>query len=232
MAHYNSSTLLSEAVYAHPELLPVLNRFGITLGVGDLCIGDACRLKGIDTALLLEVVNTYTDPDTHSAPAPAYGLRALGDYIEATARQYEVALLPNIERHFGHLLAHSPGQGSNLPELSRFFAQMRTEMAECIAYDLDCLVPALRAMEQGKGRGAPLPDTGKWSAVEEKTDDLLSFFVRHLRGSCDPNLCVAVVQAVMALGRDVARHNRLRRRLLPPAIASAPQGKTPGDDGR
>ena len=52
--------------------------------------------------------------------------------------------------------------------------------------------------------------------MEEKIDDLLSFFVMHLKGEYEPNLCVAVVTAIFALRKDIRQNNRIRSRILLP----------------
>ena len=35
MAVYNKDSRLSEVVMAHPSIIPVINRLGVSLGVGD-----------------------------------------------------------------------------------------------------------------------------------------------------------------------------------------------------
>lgn len=57
--------------------------------------------------------------------------------------------------------------------------------------------------------------------VEEKLHDLLYFFVEHLRGNYDANLCTAVVSAVFSLERDLCQNNRIRSRILLPLISGA-----------
>lgn len=227
MAPYSPDHPLSEVIYAHPEILPVINRLGIYLGVGDDSIETICRNADVDSWFFVTILNTYLEPDDSPVVQRSdLNLDRLVDYLEATDRQYAGALLPNIERHFDSLIAHAHSQDSNLQALRHFFNEMKNELSTCIAFDLQQVLPMLRHAHK---RGS-LPALGSlyapWQAVEDKMDDLTSFFVRHLRGGCDPNLCVAVVSAVMTLRRDISRNNRIRRSLLPlthqarPATAS------------
>ncbi len=49
MALYNRESKLSEAILAHPQLIPVVNRLGVELGVGEQTFGTVCTQRGIDT---------------------------------------------------------------------------------------------------------------------------------------------------------------------------------------
>ena len=48
MGLYNRETKLSTAILEHPQLIPVVNRLGIMLGVGDMSIGSICANAHID----------------------------------------------------------------------------------------------------------------------------------------------------------------------------------------
>ena len=61
-------------------------------------------------------------------------------------------------------------------------------------------------------------------AIEDKVDDLTSFFVIHLRGEYDQNLCMAVVTSLMSLEKDIKRNDRIRERLLRPLSVRLSEG--------
>lgn len=61
MAVYNKDSRLSEVVMAHPSIIPVINRLGVSLGVGDDSVGAVCAERGIDSAFFISVVNTFLD---------------------------------------------------------------------------------------------------------------------------------------------------------------------------
>ena len=46
---------LSEVVEEHPSLIPVINRFGIRLGLGDKSVKTLCEEHSLDTDFLLTV---------------------------------------------------------------------------------------------------------------------------------------------------------------------------------
>ena len=63
MGLYNRETKLSTAILEHPQLIPVVNRLGIMLGVGDMSIGSICANAHIDPDFFLSMVNTFLDKD-------------------------------------------------------------------------------------------------------------------------------------------------------------------------
>jgi regulator of cell morphogenesis and NO signaling len=52
--------------------------------------------------------------------------------------------------------------------------------------------------------------------IEDKLNDLKSFFIIHLKGKYDVNLCQAVVSSIIALEKDLKQNNRIRERILLP----------------
>ena len=50
---------MSEVVEEHPSLIPVINRFGIRLGLGDKSVKAICEEYRLDTDFLLTVINTF-----------------------------------------------------------------------------------------------------------------------------------------------------------------------------
>lgn len=216
MALYNRDSKLSDAIMAHPSLIPVVNRLGIRLGVGDETFGEVCAERHIDSDFFLSVVNTFLDEDYFPANARGtFTLEKTIEYLQKTDSYYLRVQLPNIDRHFGSLMERS-GKENNLRLLRKFYLDMRRQITECLLHDEEVLFPMLM-------RGDIDPDmeelVGGYAEVEEKLHDLLYFFVEHLHGEYDSNLCTAVVTAVFSLEKDICQNNRIRNRILNPLVA-------------
>ena len=54
---------MSEVVEEHPSLIPVINRFGIRLGLGDKSVKTICEEYQLDTDFLLTVINTFLNEE-------------------------------------------------------------------------------------------------------------------------------------------------------------------------
>ena len=53
----NIHSRLSTLLFENPELITVVNRFGITLGVGDKSIESLCRRNGADPEFGVAIIN-------------------------------------------------------------------------------------------------------------------------------------------------------------------------------
>ncbi|MFG6427664.1 helix-turn-helix transcriptional regulator [Lepagella muris] len=218
MALYNREIKLSEAIMSHPSLLPVVDRLGIRLGVGDATIGEVCDDRGIDPDFFLSVINTFLDEEYFPVNARGtFTIEKTVAYLRKTNAYYLRVQLPNIDRHFKSLIDRS-GDDNNLDMLRTFYQDMRMQMTESLRYDDEVLFPALSS---GRVEVSSESAVAGYMEVEEKLHDLLYFFVEHLRGNYDANLCTAVVSAVFSLERDLCQNNRIRSRILLPLISGA-----------
>ena len=215
MALYNVDSKLSDAIMAHPSLIPVVNRLGVTLGVGDLSIGAVCSLTHISPDFFLSVINTFVDEEYFPANASgAFSLEMTVDYLQKTSSFYLNVQLPNIDRHFSSLIARS-GEDNNLQMLQKFYTGMRVQLERCLKSEEKQIPDTIKKGEVTTELEEIVAGYGE---VEEKLHDLLTFFVVHLRGSYDKNLCMAVVSAVFSLEKDIRQNNRIRNRILVPML--------------
>lgn len=221
MPIYNTDSKLCDVILYDPSVIQVVNRFGIYLGVGDSSIKKICKNHNIDETLFLAILNTYVN--RNYSPVGVVGsvsLEVLVDYLEKTDKYYSNILLPNIERHFALLLSKSVNsvETSNLSLLQKFFIEVKTELLEVINTDLLCWFPTLRAKTLKQNRELQDADRKPYDnhVLEEKISDLINFFVIHLRGEYDHNLCVAVVSSLVTLEKDIQQNNRIRDRILKP----------------
>lgn len=219
MPVFNKESKLSDVILHDPSVIQVVNRFDIYLGVGDATIRSACESYGIDENLFLAIINTYLNRTyIPSGIEGKVNLEGVLDYLEKTDHYYLSALLPNIERHFALLLSKSASEDgrSNLFLLKQFFLEVKEEMSGSIDSDLKFWFPRLRKGEWGKEEGEEGRKPYDWHVLEEKLSDLIHFFVIHLRGKYDRNLCVAVVSSLVTLEKDIQQNNRIRERILKP----------------
>ena len=52
-------TRIADTVIAHPEIITVLNRFGIDLGLGDNTLAGLCRATDVNPEFLASILNTF-----------------------------------------------------------------------------------------------------------------------------------------------------------------------------
>lgn len=221
MSLVKPETILSAVIDSEPSVIPVVNRFGISLGTGEVAVGQICAEKHLNTEFFLAIVNTFINESYF----PEHKLRTFDSaeivrYLEETNNYYSHFQLANIERHF-RLLMQSVGQGSNIHLLLDFFHELRDAIMARIETDNRKIFPILKG--QAAGRDAveyieTMDETD--SGIADRLSDLKSMFVKHLRGTCDNNLLYAVIVAIITLEKDIRQNNRIRARLLRPLLQS------------
>ncbi len=225
MALLHPESRLCDAILHETTLIPVIARFGITLGLGEKSIATVCQESNLDTDFFVTILNTYINENYFPEKRlQSFCVEQIIDYLTKTNNYYLRVQLPNIERHFVRLVELSSDKENNVGLVYDFFETVRDELQARIESDNREWFPQLRTcamqccekvVQIGGGRN----ELSETDTVEEKLNDLLNLMVKHLTGSYDINLCHAVIFALTSLRDDIVQHNRIRNRILRPAAA-------------
>ncbi|MDR2886205.1 MAG: LuxR C-terminal-related transcriptional regulator [Rikenellaceae bacterium] len=203
---------LSDVIGENPSLIPVVARFGISLGLGESTIAEVAAAHGVDGGFFVAVLNTFLDDGYF----PEKKLRAveqvqITDYLRRTNRYYLESQLPNIERHLQAFIARSRVENNSLELLRDLFVTFRDSLTAQIQREQTEVFPAL-----AEGRALPRSLAAREDAGEitELLSEMQGIMIRHLKGDYDMNLCHAVVLGLDSLRRDIAQHDRIRDRIL------------------
>ncbi|MDI9604643.1 MAG: LuxR C-terminal-related transcriptional regulator [Bacteroidota bacterium] len=181
----------------HSELIPVLNRFGIRLGVGDKSVSELCEERGLNTDLILTVLNVYLDesfvPDDSLL---LFDAESIVDYFHQTVESYIHDLIPNIEKHLNAFIAMSGSEKQELKLLREIFREFKERMTQ--------------HLRDSSGYEENFPN--------ELLHDLKQILIQHLSPGCNQNLCHAVIFSLHSLQKDLEAHNRVRDRVLLPKV--------------
>ncbi len=222
MALIQAHTKLSDIIIASPDIIPVINRFGITLGTGDKNIEMVCSEHNLDTDFFLCIINTFVNEEYFPEKIlKSFCATTITSYLEKTNAYYVNFQLPNIERHFGSLIMRS-GNNNNLELMKRFFDELKNDIINRINLDSQCWFPAIKALENGEKRDADIKIEYS-SAILDKLNDLKNMFIIHLNGCYDLNLCYGVISAIILLEKDIRQNDRIRNRILTPLFSSLQQ---------
>ena len=196
MSFIQENKILSEVIENHCELIPVINRFGIRLGLSDSSIRDICGLHGINPDFFLMIINTYLNDDYFpEKKLQEFSLPQIVDYLTQTDMYYLQIMLPNIERHLNAFITLSNPKNDRLELIHKFFLKFKSEF--------------INRIETGG-----LND----NLTEEMLCDLKQILIKHLTGNFNDNLCYAVIFAISGLEKDVQMHNRIRNKVLKPMV--------------
>lgn len=224
MALLHPDSRLCDAILRDTSLIPVIARFGVSLGMGEKSIATVCKEHNLDADFFVTILNTYSDeeyfPEKH---LQSFCIESIIDYLTKTNAYYSRFQLPNIERHFMRLIELSGSESNNLGRVYDFFVTVRNELMMRIDSDHKQWFPLLQSRLKDCTEPLtiePITSLQPTDAVEEKLNDLLSLIVKHLTGGYDINLCHAVIFALTSLLNDIRQHNRIRNRILRPVAIS------------
>ncbi len=223
---------LGEVVEEHPSLIPVINRFGIRLGLGDKSVRTLCEERSLDTDFLLTVINTFLNEEYFpEKKLQTFHTSQIIDYLTKTNQYYLRYQLPNIERHLNSFIQMSRPNNPTLGLIGRFFSSFKNELLARIRQDEERFFPYCMSLSRRLGKEPeetaggsritseqPMEDT-----IEALLTDLKSIMVKHLSGDYDENLCYAVLFAICSLEKDIKQHDRIRYRILTPMVSAMEQ---------
>ncbi len=213
------STRLADVIIEQPQVLPVLNRFGIRLGVGRDTIAQICENHALDTRFVLTILNTYLNdeyfPERHLLE---FDIAQIVKYLRLTLEYYSTIQVPNIERHFSSFVARS-GSHNNLDVFSQMWESVKADLQAFIDHDLRLWYDHIDALLDHR----PMPAAGNGfevklngDGVEELLSDLINMLVTELRGDYNANLGYATIVALKDLLVDFRQNHRIRELILKP----------------
>lgn len=212
MALIQAHTKLSDVISNAPSIIPVINRFGITLGIGDNTIQSVCKKHNLDTDFFLCIINTYINDEYFPEKIlKSFCATTIVSYLEKTYQYYLHFQLPNIERHFSMLITRS-GENNNLNLMKSFFNELKEELTTRINDDITHWFTNIKNQNLSNNKMS----AKNMSSILDKLNDLKNMFIIHLNGSYDLNLCYGTIAAIISLEKDIKQNDRIRNRILLP----------------
>lgn len=193
----NKNVVLSELLTEHSELIPVVNRFGIKLGVGEKTIGKICLENDLNINFILAILNVYLDEEYDpDKDLDTFDVSLIVDYLKRTVENYMQVLVPNIEKHFTPFIAMNDGENKELKLLHKMFYQFKSGLSD--------------HLQQGLEHLSDYPN--------ELLHDLKNIIIKHISGNYNQNLAYAVIFSITALEKELHIYNRLLNKLLLPKL--------------
>lgn len=193
----NSHSIIADVLMEHNELIPVLNRFGIWLGVGDKTILELCDEHQLNPDFILTILNVYLNESyLPEASLALFDAQSIADYFQSTVESYIHELIPNIEKHLNAFIAISDPKNKELRILNTIFQKFKEIMTQHL-------------------RNQTLFDD---DFPYELLHDLKNILIRLLSQEFNQNLMYAIIFSVHSFEKDLTIHNRLREKVLRPKL--------------
>lgn len=193
----DETSILSEYVSENHLLIPIINRFGIRLGLGDKSVQTICNEYNLNADFFLAVINTYLNEDYFpEKKLQSFDINLIADYLHRTDSYYVNAQLTNIEKHLNAFVSISDPTNKQLVLIKPLFYKFKEELLGRISRGL-------------------LGDDEALALLM----DIKNILIKHISGNFNENLCYAVIFSVGSMLTDLEKHNRIRNKILKPMVA-------------
>ena len=226
----NSS--LSNAIHADFEILTVLQRFGINLGIADKSIAEICSTYKIDTNFFLEIINIFQNKDFFpDNKLQSFSINLIIDFLKSSHSYYNNEKIPFIESLINELYWKSNDHDRNLSVLKKFFNEYKNEVKAHTLHEEEIVYPYAVYIEETCNGKQNINECHKKMQVysitdyeqehediEEKLTDLKNIIIKYLPPPKNQIIVNKLLFQLFRLEKDLNNHARIEEKILVPKI--------------
>lgn len=223
---------MCQAVFEHMQLLPLLPRFQMKLGFGEMSVEEVCKAHEVNPDFFLDIANAYLDEAY--IPGEGLSLFSLGtvvDYLRGTHTYYVDIALPMVEEKIFRLLTQ-PGLSEKEVELvTSFFNDYKQEFLAHISEEEQDILPYILELEKQSAREIPDPAflnkiqsysirefEQEHDRLETSLEQLARLMIKYLPPFEDVHLCHQVLHDLSDLVKDLRDHANMEDKILIPRV--------------
>jgi len=215
------------------QLLPLLPRFNLQPGFGELSVDEVCRAHEVNTDFFLEIANAYLDE--MYVPEEGLSLFPLGtmvNYITSTHNYYKEIALPVVEEKLFRLMDHSSLSEKQVNLLSTFFNDYKEDFRAHLSQEEEQILPYVLELEKQASLDKPDPlfiqklqgysireFEQEHNRLETSLSHLSELIIKYLPPFDDLQLCHQVLNDLATLMKDLVDHANMEDKVLIPRVA-------------
>jgi len=223
---------LADVIHHDHTLVPVINRFGIHLGFGNLTIEEICEKHHIDIDFFVTILNAFHDPNYFPREQlQSFSVRVLVEYLQKAHAYFMEDKIPEIASLIDKMIDNCLEEKEAYLLIRNFFDEYRAELKKHIDREEKRVYPYVLRLEEvfvGGKRNTELEtqiQTYPISAyeaehenVEEKLFDLKNIFIKYLPTPIADNLCYQILRELFTLEKELNEHARIEDMILVPKV--------------
>lgn len=230
MGIITSQHKLASIIHHSHLLLPVLNRFGIRLGVKEKSIGQICEEKNLNVDFVLAIINSYHTKDYFpEKELRSFSAKTIVSYLRKTHEYYINYILIRIDGLLEELIKSGGETNNDLKIIKTFYEKYKHELVNHINEEEVHVFPYVIKLQELIDSGSQtLPNElnafsildfeKEHSDVDEKLNDLKNIIIKFLDPTYDDNACNTFLSAVFMLERDLKDHARIEDNIMIPKV--------------
>jgi len=225
--------LMYRVILENLQLLPLLPRFNLKPGFGELSVDEVCRAHEVNTDFFLEVANAYLDEFYIPGEGLSlFSLDTMVNYITSTHAYYIDIALPTVEEKIHRLMEGSKLSEKDIHLVTNFFTDYKKDFMAHITQEEEHILPYVLELERQSALEKPDPafiqKLQSYSISEfEKEHDRLEISLKHLSELIikylppfdDLHLCHEVLNELAGLMKDLVDHADVEDKVLIPRVA-------------
>jgi regulator of cell morphogenesis and NO signaling len=215
------------------QLLPLLPRFNLKPGFGELSVDEVCHAHGVNADFFLEIANAYLDElYIPGEGLSLFSLDTMVNYITSTHAYYTDIALPTVEEKIHRLMEGSKLSEKEIQLVTNFFNDYKKDFIAHITQEEEHILPYVLELERQSALEKPDPGfiqkLQSYSISEfEKEHDRLEISLKHLSELIikylppfdDLHLCHEVLNELAGLMKDLVDHADVEDKVLIPRVA-------------
>jgi regulator of cell morphogenesis and NO signaling len=218
MEIFSKNDKVYRLIHHNYNLLPVLNRFGIQLGLKDKTVETICREKNINTDFFLAIVNTFSNEDYFPQDELiSFSPLEIIEYLKRTHRYYLNYVVPKLDVQLQQLIDSRTSENQGLQMVSQFYKKYTEELKEHIDYEEKKVFPYIEKMvvtNKTEENYTIISFEKEHTNVDEKLNDLKNLIIKYLTPDYNENLCNEFLITLFRFERDIYDHARIEDVIL------------------
>lgn len=232
---FTKKTRFADMFSANNNLVLLMPRLGLGLGVGNRTVEEVCSLNNISADFVLLVCNMYTycDYQPTMEDLEKTDLSMLVPYLRASHAYYIGERMPHLERHLSGVVHRSDSRYADA--MMAFFEQYKREMSDHFAYEEQHVYPRLQEGKKVKGTASSsntqaIKQSGTQAlkrssnlssshiGMVDKISDLLQILYKYMPSQADTEELNELIFGLLQLSSDFERHAAIEEHVLMPYL--------------
>lgn len=212
---YRPHDRMRDLVKENASLIPVMGRFGISLGFGDQTVREVCKIHNVDEKTFLAVANFSSG---RNAGYSSISLPSLIGYLKEAHSYFLEFNLPTIRRRLIESLDCSGGSDIAML-IIRFYDEYVSEVRRHMEYENKTVFVYVEHLLQGFLNKSYTISTfeGKHAPIGNKLKELKDVIIQYYPEK-NNYLLNEVLLNIILCEEDLTRHCRIEDKLFVPAV--------------
>lgn len=216
IGRYKASDSMAGLICDNYQMLIVMDRFGIPLGVGEHTIEQVCEQNGVDVDTFLVVVNLLLKGKVADEESLSeISMRELIGYLLASHRYYTQYRLPEIRTKLVEAI-----DGDEVSSLIiNYFDQYTTKIREHLSYEEQTVFPYVKRLCGGERSDDYSISifSSSHDHIDEPLEELKNIIIKYYQGGSNNNL-IMVLHDILSCSNDLLTHNLVEDNILVPLV--------------